>query len=372
MVLLCALALAGETGAIEGRLLRADGSPWAEAQISAYKLGEKKIWRQDTETDQEGRFRLTDLPPGRYVIRHGPRPEPGGGGPFDDLVTEMFEGLTLISLAQDAADAITVEAGKTAHKMIRLPKQGSVRFKLTHGGKPVSGAEVKVFRVDAEDKPSFTLSLSRKHTPRTDRQGVVSLGEIDEGRYAVEVRIGDWSVYGGVHRVDSGTPRTVPVALGEHVVRVKVLDGAGKPVRTASVTVSWGEKDWDFVRSRDMENTRSKDGVYAVPYCRAGLIRVWVNGPGDSTGGVREIEVVDAKGQSVPGVHVNISNADSARGIPSFGYDVDRRGELRWEGTLRRWRVRIDDFDFVPSEGVIVKPEAGDERIVRLTLPERK
>ena len=84
------------------------------------------------------------------------------------------------------------------------------------------------------------------------------------------------------------------------------------------------------------------------------------------------IRVVDAEGQPVPGVHVSISNADSVRGTPSFGYDVDQSGELRWEGTLRRWRVRIDDFDFVPSEGVIVKPEAGEEKIVRLTLPERR
>ena len=70
----------------------------------------------------------------------------------------------------------------------------------------------------------------------------------------------------------------------------------------------------------------------------------------------------------VPEVHVRIENADSKKGIPGFGYDVNQRGELRQEVTLRRWRVRIDDFNFGTGAWTIVKPKADEEKVVVLTL----
>ena len=63
-------------------------------------------------------------------------------------------------------------------------------------------------------------------------------------------------------------------------------------------------------------------------------------------------------------------NADSEKGIPSFGYDVNRRGELRQKVTPRRWRIRIEDFDHGEGEWTIVKPKANEERVVVLTLPQ--
>jgi len=392
LMLLSTLAFAADTGTIEGQLLNGDGTPWAGAQVTAYKLGEKEPWKRVAETDKEGRFRITDLPPGRYVLRPGPKPkpQPKTDNPFEELFKGLFEQLAQPS--DGAADAITLEAGQTLHRDIRLPKHAPVRFVLTKGGKPVAGAEVEVFRVDANNQPGWTVTVGEKRPPRTDSAGVASLGEIDEGRYAVEFKVGQWSVYGGVHEVKGSEPHSFPVDLGAYSVRVKVLDGRGQPVPTAMIEVFWNKGSWDFVRSRDMKEFPGKDGVYVVPYVRPGKVDVWVNGPGDSTGGCDAIEVgpknpepevvvrldatatlvirvVDAAGKPVPGIHVCIENADEEKGRPSFGYDVDRRGELRQVVTLRRWRVRIEDHDRGNGEWTIAKPEANEEKVIVLTVP---
>jgi protocatechuate 3,4-dioxygenase beta subunit len=393
VLLLVAVALAAETGTIEGRLLNGDGTPWEGAQVTAYKLGEKTPWKGVAETDKEGRFRLADLPPGRYVLRHAPKPKPQPkDSPLGELFKGMFDDLLQVPMGEDDPDAIAVEAGQTVRKDIRLPMKAPVQFVITHRGKPLAGAEVEVFRVNADNKPGWKVTVGGERLPRTSREGVASFGEIDEGRYAVEVKVGQWSVYGGVHEVKGSEPRSFPVQLGEYSVRVKVLDGRGEPAPEAMVSVWWSEGAWDFVRSRDMKELSSRDGVHRVPYVRAGKVRVWVNGPGDSCGGCEGIEigpgsqepetivrldatatlvirVVDAKGRPVPGIHVRIENADEEKGRPGFGYDVDKRGEHRQVVTLRRWRVRIEDFDRGNGEWTIVKPEANEERAVVLTLP---
>lgn len=398
VLLLSALALAAETGTIEGQLLNGDGTPYEGAQITAYRLGEKKTWKQVADTDKEGRFRLADLPPGRYLLRHGPKPkpEPKTDDPFGDLFKGLFEDALGPALAaQNNPDVVMVEAGRTVRKDIRLPKHALVGFVLTQGGKPLAGAEIELFRVDADNKPGWTVTVGEKRSPRTDSKGVVALGEIDEGRYAVKFMIGQWEVYGGVHEVKGSDPHSFPVDLGQYSVRVKVLDASGNPVPEADVTVSWGKTEddwsWDFVRPRDMKEIPGRDGVFRIPFVREGKVHAWVNGPGDSTGGCEGVEVgpkspdpeatvrldptatlvirvVDARGKPVPGVHVRIENADDEKGRPGFGYDVGKRGELRQVVTLHRWRVRIDDSDHGDSEWTVVQPKAGEENVVVLTL----
>lgn len=386
LLLLAPILLAAGTGVIEGRLLRGDGTPWAGAQVTAYKLGEKRTWKRIAETDEQGRFRLAGLPPGRYLLRHRPKPEPRGkpGGLFNDLLEEMVDGMAHTIPAEAGTgndkDVITVAAGQTVRREIRLPKHPPVEFLLTHRGKPVTGAIVEVFRVDKNDKPGWTATVGKQREPRTDRRGIAALGEIDEG------------IYGGVHEVKGSEPHSFSVQLGEHSVRVKILDGRGRPVPKASVSASWGGAKWDFVRSRDMQQTRGRNGLYRVPYVRAGKIRVWVNAKGDATGAAEGIEVgpknpdpeavvrlqatatlvirvVDSRGRPVPGVRIMIENAESEQGTPSFGYPVDRRGEFRQEITLRRWRVRIEDSGYGDGEWTIVKPKANEKKIIRLRLP---
>ena len=165
----------------------------------------------------------------------------------------------------------------------------------------------------------------------------------------------------------------------------------GKPVPKAQVTVSWGREDWDFVRSRDMKDAPGDNGVYRVPYVRAGRFSVWVNGPGGSLGACDNVEVgpknpepeavvtldlavltirvVDAKANPVPGVDVRIENADDEKGMPGFTDPTNHRGEVWWSVEVHRWRVRIQDANRGTGEWVIAKPEVSEDKLIVLTLP---
>jgi protocatechuate 3,4-dioxygenase beta subunit len=399
LLLLCAsLAVADGAGAIEGTLLHADGSPWAGAQVVAYRVGAKESLRKVAETDAKGRYRFVGLPPGRYTLAYGPKPKPKPKDPFDDLFKGLVDDSLRAAMAamQRPGNVFAVAAGQTVRRDIRLPQRAPVEVVVTCRGRPVRGAAVEVFRVDEKNRAGWTATVGERRDPRTDARGVASLGEVEAGRYVVKLDVGNWSVFAGVHVVKGTEVHRFPVALGEHAVRVKVLDGAGKPVDKACVGVSWdGGPTWDFVRSRDMEQLPGKGGLFRVPYVRPGRISVGINAKDDATGGAEGIEVgpdnpdpevtvrldptaplvvrvVDARGKPVPGVQVCVANADSDDGAPSFSYPVGRRGELRLQLTLHRWRARIDDFDHGEGEWKIVEPNGNDERIVVLTLPQRR
>ncbi|MGQ0615051.1 MAG: carboxypeptidase regulatory-like domain-containing protein [Planctomycetaceae bacterium] len=382
-----------ESGMIEGQLLNGDGTPWAGAQVTAYKLDGEEFWKRVAETDREGRFRLPDLPPGRYRVRQGPKPKAmPTGEPFGELVKGIIEEFAVIAMATDAPDAIEVRSGQTVRHDIRLPKRSPVRFVLKHRGTPLCGAEVRVFLVDAKNRPGQTLTVGDVATPRTDRMGVALLGEIDEGRYAVQFDVGQWSVYGGVHEVKGSEPHCFRVELGEYSVRLKILDAHEIPVPKALVTVSWGEWNWSFVRSKDMEEFPGEGGIYLVPYVSAGKINVWVNGPNVTIGSTHGVEVgpenpepevlvildlasltirvVDAKGVPVAGVHVRIENAEEEKGVPTYSSVTNRRGEVLHAAKVRRWRIRIEDPDRGTGEWTTARPEIGEDKVVVLSLPE--
>ncbi len=81
-----------QAGTITGRLLNADGSPAAKVRVSAMAIPESRNGGTDapalitlTETDSTGRYRLADVPVGRYYIVAGfvdsPTYYPKGTGP---------------------------------------------------------------------------------------------------------------------------------------------------------------------------------------------------------------------------------------------------------------------------------------------------
>ena len=81
-----------QAGTITGRLLNLDGSPAAKVRVSAMAIPESRNGGTDapalitlTETDSTGRYRLADVPVGRYYIVAGfvdsPTYYPRGIGP---------------------------------------------------------------------------------------------------------------------------------------------------------------------------------------------------------------------------------------------------------------------------------------------------
>jgi hypothetical protein len=81
-----------QTGTVTGRLLNPDGSPATKIRVSAMSIPASRNVVDDTptlmtltETDNSGRYRLTDVPVGRYYIVAGfvdsPTYYPQGTGP---------------------------------------------------------------------------------------------------------------------------------------------------------------------------------------------------------------------------------------------------------------------------------------------------
>jgi hypothetical protein len=90
----------GQAGTISGRVFTRDGIPAAGVRVSAIEVGNSLVPAGQTlasltETDRDGRYRLEQAPPGRYLIMAGPL----------DLPT-YFPGVN----AESAAEVVTVAA----------------------------------------------------------------------------------------------------------------------------------------------------------------------------------------------------------------------------------------------------------------------
>src|SRR5262245_8521560 len=109
MLLLLALLLAAQAprqtpaqpGAVTGRLTGTTGAPAVNIRVTAIPMEESasdRLLAGLAATDSEGRYRLEDLPPGRYLI---------GAGPLDRLT--YFPGITV----RKEATVVTVTNGAT-------------------------------------------------------------------------------------------------------------------------------------------------------------------------------------------------------------------------------------------------------------------
>jgi formylglycine-generating enzyme required for sulfatase activity len=78
LILLQGASIATKSGAISGRILAADGSPAPNVRVAALQVVDAPAQQPDasllslTTTDAAGRYRLENIPPGRYHIMAGP------------------------------------------------------------------------------------------------------------------------------------------------------------------------------------------------------------------------------------------------------------------------------------------------------------
>jgi hypothetical protein len=263
-----------------------------------------------------------------------------------------------------------------------------VTLVFQHRGRPVTGKAVDLIGVDARGKPGWRMTSGDDRPLRTDAAGAITFAEVPEGRYAVFVEVGDWEVRCGLVDVAGKEPMRLPVALGPHEARVRVLDGRGDPVREAGVSLWIDGRDWVGVVPRDFGEVRSRTGVYEVPFLVKGSYRVCVNvgcghalaapfevGVGDPPEvvvrmdpmGSIVVRVTDAAGDPVREAHVRALRVSDGAGI---GEDTNRKGRVRFgDLTTGKWRVGlsgdgIDDFRGEPRE---VEVRGFEETLVELT-----
>jgi hypothetical protein len=162
MILLLALSLLlapqaarPQFGVISGQV-RADGSPVVGTRVAAIPVdeaealtSEESILASLAQTDKQGRFRLENVPPGRYFIMAGYLDAPG-----------YFPGVT----RRQQARVVVVTAGSTTERIdFSLPVPSGVRVsgRITNlpGDAPMALFKANLVRVQAPSTERLEVSL---------------------------------------------------------------------------------------------------------------------------------------------------------------------------------------------------------------------
>ncbi len=375
LVLLLGVASAEETGTLHGRVLKADGKPWVGSAVTAYSVTSKEPFHRTTKTDVKGEFRFERLPVGKYVLAAGAepkkrkKPQDDLGRVVEELLEPLFGGIADTVMRANAdghPHLVTVQNDRTVRHDIRLPKRVPITLALTRRGRPFPNAEVQLVGLNKKGKASWTVSVGKRRRPRTDAEGIVRFEAVPEGRYAVSVVSGRWEVGCGTVEVAGSESPTFSIKLGLYSVRVRVVDGQGKPVTKAGLGIVRLQKGpWGGgVRPKDMEEASSANGVYTVPYLHEGRHTAYVNAKSAHVS-VRDIDVgpdspnpevvlrlpatgtlivkaVDANGNPVEGVDIRVTDRSE---IPGYMYTTNREGEIRpLELTAKTWLVGLTDI----------------------------
>jgi hypothetical protein len=268
LLLLAAWVAAADDGVVRGRVLTADGEPVRSTPVRACCVSTKESLVRAARTDREGRFEIAGLPPGTYVLEIGIPPEPT----LSDALLERDKPGYLAQKAhaqraRNAAhhrDRIEVRDGETTDHDIRLPGRVDVTVVIERGGKPVIGTAVALVAFGANGVPTTARDPDAKRTTNDD--GTVTFPSTPEGTYGVVLEIGGWTVTPPGFDIAGAGPHRVPVKLGTGEIRMRVLDGRGKPVRAASPSVVTAE----WVEVAAIEEIPSANGVYTIPFVLPG------------------------------------------------------------------------------------------------------
>lgn len=160
----------GKRGAITGRVVGEDGQPLEGATVLVTTMGGNRDTNRSGATDEEGNFKLQNLPAAAYIVMAS---VPGYVSPQGSMLDLMT-----IHTAQRhrLGDNLT----------LTLVKGGVITGKvLDASGQPLVGAPVIVSRVrDAEGRP-INESILTGRPGQTDDRGVYRLYGLQAGSYVV-------------------------------------------------------------------------------------------------------------------------------------------------------------------------------------------
>lgn len=177
-VIVCATAHAQSTqkqgtGIITGRVMLGDKGA-ANVSVLVYtseRSSEIKAVARAT-TDFEGRYRLTDVPPGRYSVV-----------PVAPTMVGSNEGIF-----GESGKAVTLAEGETVEKIdFSLTRGGVITGRITDAdGAPVIGQRVNLLSVDKNQR-SRGYSATNPYMYQTDDRGIYRLYGIAPGKYTISV-----------------------------------------------------------------------------------------------------------------------------------------------------------------------------------------
>jgi len=163
--------------AVAGTVVNAvSGDPVRGASVTLAAQQDDSVPQATARTDDEGRFALTPVGPGKYQLAAARR----------GYSTSLYEQHGNFSSA-----VVTGPGQDTGHIVFRLPPQAVLRGVVTaDGGDPVEGAEVFLFSKPAVEAPGERTYL-REHTIADDT-GAYEFADLPPGDYLVAVIARPW------------------------------------------------------------------------------------------------------------------------------------------------------------------------------------
>ena len=155
-------------GIIRGRVLDKDGQPLQGGLVKA-EVDQPLQGANTATTGADGRFEITSVPPGQMLIRVDP---PGGGPAWHR--TMYYPGVP----SRDEAQPVTAEIGGTVEIELRLRDIPVAAIRTTLSG-PDGFRVQKMTLVNPDTRMLINMHVSD--------EGVASVSDLDEGRYAIAV-----------------------------------------------------------------------------------------------------------------------------------------------------------------------------------------
>ncbi|HEX4945145.1 MAG TPA: carboxypeptidase-like regulatory domain-containing protein, partial [Blastocatellia bacterium] len=161
-------AWTGKRGTITGRVVSDDGQPFANIGVNLFSIAADRNARRMVTTDEEGSFKVNDLPSGAYRINAF---VPGYVNP------ENTSGLT-------AARATSYRLGESA--TITMTKGGVITGKANDSsGQPLVAASVQAYRVRDSEGRSVDATGLISARGITDDRGIYRIFGLQSGSYVV-------------------------------------------------------------------------------------------------------------------------------------------------------------------------------------------
>ena len=337
IILLCVMASAAlaqapqkqGTGIITGRVTLGEKG-MANVVVALYpsdRTSPQRISVARATTDYEGRYRLMNVPAGRYnIIAIAPTMVGPSDGQYGDF-----------------GKFVTVAEGETVEKMdIALARGGVITGRITDAdGAPVVEEQVRLNLAEKQLVQGRTFPSFNPFMFRTDDRGIYRIYGIPPGRYTVSVgesaedgsiRIG----YGGrgyytrtfhpgvtdaakatVIEVTEGSEATnVDITLGRKAQTFtatgRVVDENGKPV--AGVYVAQGAVTGDRIGAYGMDMPTDQQGHFRLDGLSPGRYAafVWNNG---KTDGYSDPVVFEIAEGDVSGLELKLRQGSSISGV---------------------------------------------------------
>jgi hypothetical protein len=212
-------------GIVRGRVLDKDGQPLEGGLVKA-EVDQPLQGANTATTDADGRFEITSLPPGQMLIRVDP---PGGRPAWHR--TMYYPGVP----RRDEAHPVTTEIGGIVEIELRLRDIPVATIRASLSG-PEGFRVRKMTLVNPDTRMLINMKVSD--------EGVASVTDLDEGRYAIAVTAAAGSDSLAAHQliIVGAGDYDVPLQLEPTATvagRVVVDRGGVPPVDGVTVEAHW-------------------------------------------------------------------------------------------------------------------------------------